>query len=350
MAKFRFHKLAALVVLVGFAAWMGTGSSRRSAALQNEAAAEAGRDASRPSLPLRTVAVVTPPRVNHARAIRISGQTEADKRATLATRVNGVIDELPVKQGQHVKRGDLIMTLDAEDKDAAVRMADSVVTQRAGRGRRGRAAGQGRQRAQAAGRQRPLRAGHGQVAAGSAKAELARNEIKAPFNGIVDRVPVERGSAIMEGGEVATLINLDPVLAIGEVSERDLRYLKIGDEADIRLVSGQTVKGTVRYISRDASAPRAPSASRWRSPIEDKALPAGMTAEITLAARADRRRHAAALGGDAQRRRATSASAPSTRTTRWCSSRSTWSTTRRAAWFSAASRPTRASSSPARTW
>ena len=46
---------------------------------------------------------MTPPRVQHARAIRISGLTEADKRAVLATRVTGIIDKLPVKQGQHVK-------------------------------------------------------------------------------------------------------------------------------------------------------------------------------------------------------------------------------------------------------
>ena len=86
----------------------------------------------------------------------------------------------------------------------------------------------------------------------------------------------------MAGGEVATLINLDPLLAIGEVSERDLQYLKLGTEADIRLVSGMTVKGTLRYISRDAS----PSTRTFRIevaiPNEDKTLPAGMTAEITL--------------------------------------------------------------------
>src|SRR5690606_41597910 len=40
-----------------------------------------------PKAPARTVAVVTPPRSMHARAIRISGLTEADKRAVLATRV-----------------------------------------------------------------------------------------------------------------------------------------------------------------------------------------------------------------------------------------------------------------------
>jgi multidrug efflux system membrane fusion protein len=117
-----------------------------------------------------------------------------------------------------------------------------------------------------------------------AKAELAQYELYAPYNGVIDRVPVQRGSTILAGAEVATLINLDPLLAIGEVSERDLRYLKIGDTADIRLVDGTTVQGTLRYISRDASSATRTFRIEVAIPNEDKSLPAGMTAEIKLLA------------------------------------------------------------------
>ena len=88
----------------------------------------------------------------------------------------------------------------------------------------------------------------------------------------------------MAGGEVATVLNLDPILAVGEVSERDLGYLKIGDEADIRLVDGQTVKGKVRYISRDASAQTRTFRIEVAIPNGTGAIPAGMTAEIMLRA------------------------------------------------------------------
>ncbi|TIP79467.1 MAG: efflux transporter periplasmic adaptor subunit, partial [Mesorhizobium sp.] len=51
-------------------------------------AADAGKakpaEAEQPKAPLRTVAIITPPRRTYARAIRISGLTEADKRAVLA--------------------------------------------------------------------------------------------------------------------------------------------------------------------------------------------------------------------------------------------------------------------------
>lgn len=131
MPKVRFHKLAALVVLVGFAAWVATGefSSVGSAAdpQKQDAAAEQEAEA---GMPARTVAVVKPPRSTHARAIRISGVTEADKRAVLATRAGGVIARLPVRQGQRVKAGDLILMLDAEEKIAAADNARQLLTQR----------------------------------------------------------------------------------------------------------------------------------------------------------------------------------------------------------------------------
>src|SRR5690606_28366012 len=129
MARFRFHKLAALAVLVGVGVWVATGEFSSVGSAQNEAPAQPAETAEQPKAAPRTVAVITPPRQMHARAIRISGRTEAEKRVTLATRVMGVIESLPVKQGQRVERGDLIMRLDAEDKEAAIRMAESVVAQ-----------------------------------------------------------------------------------------------------------------------------------------------------------------------------------------------------------------------------
>ena len=281
MAKFRFHKLAALVVLVGFSAWVASGEFSSVGSAQSEADQKPAETA-QPETVLRTVATVTPPRVMHARAIRISGQTEAEKRVTLATRVMGVIESLPVKQGERVERGDLVMRLDASDKEAAVRMAESVVAQRQAEADAAEQLVKGGNAPKLQSDQARAALATAQSQLESAKSELAQYVIHAPFNGLIDRVPVQRGSTILAGAEVATLINLDPLLAIGEVSERDLRYLSIGDTAEVRLVNGETVKGTLRYISRDASAATRTFRIEVAIPNEDKRLPAGMTAEIEL--------------------------------------------------------------------
>ncbi|RAZ73995.1 efflux RND transporter periplasmic adaptor subunit [Mesorhizobium atlanticum] len=305
MPKIRFHKLAAIAVLIGFGAWMGTGefSSVGSAAnksVTTDKPADAGKPAqpdaakpeaakpetaqAEPKAALRTVAVVTPPRKTFARAIRISGLTEADKRAVLATRVAGVIEKLPVKQGDRVKTGDLVMMLAAEEKISNVENARQLLAQR---------------KAELDAAERLAKTGNlpklqldtarsnltqAQSQLDTAQAELDRNEVKAPFDGVIDRIPVELGSSVMQGGEVATILKLDPVIARGEISERDLRYVKIGDEADVRLVNDQKVTGTVRYISRDASAQTRTFRVEVAIPNGDGSIPAGMTAEITLSA------------------------------------------------------------------
>lgn len=293
MAKFRFHKFAAVAVLIGFAVWMGTGkfSSVGSAAAENEQAqGESGSSASTPQqgdkpaepAALRTVRVIKPPRVQHARAIRLSGQTEADKRAILATRAAGIIKELPVKQGDRVKAGDLVLALEPEDKPAMLETARQVVKQRqaeldAAR-RLTRTGAQARLSLDTA--VSALAQAQSQLEA--AQADVDRLRVVAPFDGVVDQVDVELGSSVAQGGQVLTLLNLDPVVVKGEVSERDLSHVRIGDKAEALLVSGDTVDGMVSYISRASTPATRTFRVEVDIPNKDDTIPAGMTAEITL--------------------------------------------------------------------
>lgn len=285
MPKFRFHKVAALVVLAASAAWIATGefSSVGSQAQEAEQTAPQQPEA-RPEAPQRTVAVIAPPRVTHARAIRIAGTTAADKRAELATRAGGIVGALPVSQGDRVEAGDLILQLAVEDQEIAVESARQHLDQR-------QAEYDAAERLLKTGTVGKLQLDTARSALAAARlqletaqAELARNEVRAPFDGIVDRVDVEQGSAVMAGATVATILSLDPVIGLGEVSERDLGYLKVGDKADVRLVDGRTVEGTLRYISRDATDATRTFRVEIAVPNPDRTIPAGMTAEITLRA------------------------------------------------------------------
>lgn len=292
MAKLRFHKIAALVVLVGFAAWMGTGkfSSVGSASTEPEqtSAGEAKPAAPAEAAPKapRTVAVVVPPRVQHERAIHLSGQTQADKRAVLATRAAGIIEQLPVKQGDKVAAGQLILALSAEDKPAMIDTAKQLVKQR-------QAELEAAQRLAKTGTLAKLSLDTAVSALAqaesqlkAAESDLERMTIVAPFAGVIDSVDVETGSAVSQGAQIATLLSLDPVVVKGEVSERDLVYIKAGDKAEAKLVDGEKVTGTVRYISREATAATRTFRVEVAIPNPDDRIPAGMTAEITVRAAA----------------------------------------------------------------
>jgi len=290
MAKLRFHKIAAVVVLVGFAAWMGTGKFSSVGSASTEAEQTSDGEA-KPAAPAeaapkapRTVAVVVPPRVQHERAIHLSGQTQADKRAVLATRAAGIIEQLPVKQGDKVNAGQVILTLSAEDKPAMIDTAKQLVKQR-------QAELEAAQRLAKTGTLAKLSLDTAVSALAQAESQLKAAEsdlerltIVSPFAGIIDSVDVEIGSAVSQGAQIATLLSLDPVVVKGEVSERDLVYIKAGDKAEAQLVDGEKVTGTVRYISREATAATRTFRVEVAIPNPDDRIPAGMTAEITVRA------------------------------------------------------------------
>lgn len=282
MARFRFHKVAAIAVLVVTAVWIGTGEFSSVGSAQVEAPATPAAEAPETPVALRTVAVVVPPRVDHARSIRLSGQTEADKRVTLAARAAGIIAELPIRQGEPVEAGDLILRLDAEGKEAAVETARQLLVQREAEANAAERLGQSGSlpRLQVDAARSALAQARSQLEL--AEADLARNEVRAPFAGTIDRITAEEGASIGQGGEIATLIRLDPIIAIGQVSEREIGFVSRGDSAEVRLVSGDTVEGHVRFVSRDAN----PQTRTYRVEVEvpnpDGQVPAGMTAEVTL--------------------------------------------------------------------
>jgi multidrug efflux system membrane fusion protein len=282
MPKIRFHKVAALLVLAAATAWVATGRFSSVGSAADDAPPPPAERTEARDVPVRTVAVVEPPRVSHARAIRIPGVTAADKSADLAIRAGGIVDELPVGKGDRVEPGDLILRLAAEEKEAAVETARQLVAQR-------EAEWEATERLARSGTIGKLQLDNARSALAAARsqleaalAELARNEVRAPFAGIVDRVHVERGSAVLQGATVATILNLDPTVAIGEVSETELGHVEIGDAAEIRLVDGRLLQGSIRYISKKASEQTRTFRVEIAAPNADFAVPAGMTAEITL--------------------------------------------------------------------
>ena len=117
-----------------------------------------------------------------------------------------------------------------------------------------------------------------------AQAELDRTVVRAPFAGVVDEVAVEKGAAVMQGAEVATLLKLDPILAVGEIGEHDIGTVRVGQEAEVRLVNDERLTGKIRYISRAASPQTRTYRIEVAVPNPEGRIPAGMTAEISLKA------------------------------------------------------------------
>lgn len=290
-SRFRAHRLAAILVLVAAGLWVGTGhfaSVGSEEAHASQAAPDqdaAGAETTAPAAAagtVRTVAAVLPELKEHAREIRISGVTDADKHSVLAARTSGVILALPIAQGDAVAEGEMVVTIEGPEVVAGIATAEAALSQR-------------RQELDAAEKlyksgntaELQLIAQRAALAAAEAllsraKAEADRLWLRAPFAGVIDSVEVEVGEWVQTGTPIATLLALDPIVVRAEVSELDVGYVKVGDTAILKLVNGAELKGEVRHLSRVASEGTRTYPVEIALPNPDRAIPAGMTAEVNL--------------------------------------------------------------------
>ena len=113
----KFHRIAAFCVMVAAGAWIATGEFSSVGSAQTAEGKES-LTTSQPAdtvPPMRTVQAVEPVFIDHARAIRLSGITEADKRVELAARADGVIASLAMTKGGTVRAGSEVMTLEGPE-------------------------------------------------------------------------------------------------------------------------------------------------------------------------------------------------------------------------------------------
>jgi multidrug efflux system membrane fusion protein len=273
-----WSRILAFVIVVAATLWIGSGVFGRT-----EEPTEAGQaDGQATAQPRFKVAVIPAKLENHARGIVLSGRTEADDRASAVTRAAGSIEELKVRRGDVVAEGDVLAILSDEARASAVAEAEALVAQRRtdleaklGLIERGIIARNEKTQLEA-----NLRSAEAALA--QAEAEQGRGQVLAPIAGVVSDVPVTTGQALQPNAAVAQIVALDPMLAVVEVAERQLGGVKVGDRASVRLVTGETAEGTVRFVSPTASE----GTRTYRVDVEVEnrrgTIPDGVTAEVAF--------------------------------------------------------------------
>jgi multidrug efflux system membrane fusion protein len=222
--------------------------------------------------------------VPHSRKLVLSGRTEADRRVTLTARTGGILTQLKVRRGSKVKAGDVIAVLSDEARESQVAQAKSLVAQRKAEleAKRPLIASGANPKLDLVNLEAQLEAA--KAAQAAAEAELDRGIVRAPWDGVISDLTVEVGKAAfsMAGADICTIVALDPMLAVVEVSERRLAGLKVGDMAEVRLITGEIARGKVRYVSKTASQTTRTYRVEIELPNADGAIPDGISADVTI--------------------------------------------------------------------
>lgn len=240
----------ALIVFVIIGLWVGSrylwpgaekaDTGNRSAVEKNE----------RKLFRVRVRTIEARPFVQH---IIIRARTEPLRRVAVKAQVEGMIEKVAADKGSQVAAGDLLCLLEKNERQALLEEARALAAQR---------------KLEYDAARKLARQGHRseiQVAAARAQYEaalarvkqmevaLAHTEIRAPFAGLVVDRQVETGDYLMKGGICAEVMQLDPFLAVGEVPETEVERLTVGAPAEVRLASGRTIEGRIRFVAATAN-------------------------------------------------------------------------------------------------
>jgi multidrug efflux system membrane fusion protein len=216
------------------------------------------------------------------RFISVYGRTAPARTITISAETEGRVENITAERGKRVTKGASILELDMRDRRAQVEQSRASV-------REHRTSYEAQLSLKSDGYVSDTQIAETLAKLETAKAEMVRAEldlanriIKAPFDGVLQERDVEVGDFVRSGDPVATFVDNLTLIVTGTLAEQEVSSIKAGDEARAELVTGQSVKGRVRYV-----APVADESTRTfkvELEINNMAgdLPAGVTAEIIL--------------------------------------------------------------------
>ena len=273
---------AVIAVAIGlwlFSGQLGKGEDVRHATLaeqntQSDAAAE-------DRVPTRVRARVSQAETYTA-SVLVRGRTENKRSVDVQAETQGRVESRPVEKGGRVEAGALLCRLAVEDRNAVLTEAREGFNQ-------ARIDYDGALRLKAKGFQADTdiarakaRLASAQASVERAKLAIARTYIRAPFDGIIEETQAEIGDYLQPGATCATVIDLDPMMLVGRVSERDVGRFSVGDDATAVLGDGTTLGGKVSFIGRQSDSSTRTYLMEISVPNADYSIRSGLTAQVKL--------------------------------------------------------------------
>jgi len=111
---------------------------------------------------------------------------------------------------------------------------------------------------------------------------LARTQITAPFDGVVEDLHLDEGDYAMPGDACATLIDLDPMLVAAQVTEEQVEYLQLGSLVKGSTRIGRPLEGELSFIGNQSDPVTRTYTVEITVDNEDYGLRSGLTVSLRV--------------------------------------------------------------------
>ncbi len=276
--------LTAIVVAVLIGVWLlsgqlGVEESPPPLTLADQANLRGAQQADATPARVRARVTYASPQVRH---LRIRGKTENKRTVAVRAQITGTLTARPVERGSQVAAGEALCRISVDDRRAGLRESEAEL-------KRAQIEYQGRLKLRADGLQSDTLVAQAQAKLAEAQAEFKRSQlnlgrtvVKAPFDGIVEDVHLEVGDYVTPGAQCATLVDLDPMLLVGRVSERDVLRVLPGQTAAGLLSDGTRVSGQIQFVGQQSDPETRSYALEVRIPNPSYRLRSGVTTDILI--------------------------------------------------------------------
>ncbi len=218
----------------------------------------------------------------HSSNLILRGRSQASRVVIMRSETVGRVIDVPAQEGARINEGDVICELAMNARQAMYAQAEANLRQRELELKAAKSLlSKGhRSETQEAAAQAAYDAA--QAALEEITIEIEHTKIRAPFDGVLDKRNVEVGDYMSMGDPCATVMDPTPFRIVGQVSEKEVMFLKPGMKGFAKLVTGDSFEGELRFVSNVADPATRTFRIELEVPNESFALRDGVTAEIHI--------------------------------------------------------------------
>ncbi|RYJ41393.1 efflux RND transporter periplasmic adaptor subunit [Flavobacterium beibuense] len=203
-------------------------------------------DPNRSRILVRTIAVKD---TTFTHFIEIQGNVDTKQNILIYPEFSGILQQLNVKAGQRVSKGQVLARIDDGGVSAQVAQAQAQLDLAQTTFERQKRLWDQKIGSEIQYLQAKTSLESQQKVVAQLQSQLNKTVVRAPFSGTIDEVMTEKGKVVSPGQELFRIVNLGDMYVSATVPETYLSQIKLGAPVEVRLNAiGKTYKGKVRQI------------------------------------------------------------------------------------------------------
>jgi len=232
------------------------------------------------SIPVLTEKVSVQP---VAQEISVSGNIEGNKTVRLGFLVAGKINHISANEGQTVRSGQLIASLDPASYNIAKELADIQVNQVTDEYERLKKMHERNSIAESDFRKVDFALQGARVQQKLHDKNLADTKLYAPFSGVLLKKLAEPGEIVAQGMPILVVSDIQKVKVSAYIPESQLSLIRIGQMANVQVSAlGETFEGKIVEVGGAADVTTRAFTVKIEVPNPKQIIRPGMIAEVTI--------------------------------------------------------------------